>query len=74
MGTVRLNITLPAEVAKILNNVTNKSRFIAEAVKDYYYRKQKEKLIQELKEGYISTKDEDREISEDWEMAIDDGI
>ena len=74
MGTVRLNITLPAEVAEILNNVTNKSKFIAEAVKDYYYRKQREKLLQELKEGYINTKNEDKEISKDWETTIDDGI
>jgi len=34
MGTVRLNITLPEDVGKILAEVTNKSAYIAEAIKE----------------------------------------
>jgi len=34
MSTVRLNITLPLDVAEILKNVKNKSAFIAEAVRE----------------------------------------
>jgi metal-responsive CopG/Arc/MetJ family transcriptional regulator len=74
MGAVRLNITLSEDVAEILNKVSNKSKFIAEAVRDYHHRKQKEKLIQELKEGYANTRTEDREVSKDWETTVDDGI
>ena len=52
----------------------NKSAFIAEAVREYKKQKDKEKLIAELKEGYLSTAKEDLELSEEWEVAINDGI
>ncbi|WP_025209745.1 hypothetical protein [Hippea sp. KM1] len=70
----RLNITVPEDVADILKGVKNKSAFIAEAVREYKRQKDKEKLIAELKEGYMSTTKEDLELSEEWEVAINDGI
>ena len=51
--TKRLNITVPEDVADILKGVKNKSAFIAEAVREYKKQKDKEKLIAELKEGYL---------------------
>lgn len=33
MNTVRVNITLPMEIAQMLRNVKNKSAFIAEAIR-----------------------------------------
>ena len=34
MSTVRMNITLPEDVGKILAEVNNKSAYIAEAIKE----------------------------------------
>jgi hypothetical protein len=34
MNTVRVNITLPMEIAQMLRNVKNKSAFIAEAIRE----------------------------------------
>ncbi len=70
----RLNITVPEDVADILKGVKNKSAFISEAVREYKKQKDKEKLIAELKEGYLSTAKEDIELSKDWEVTINDGI
>ncbi|KJR40500.1 hypothetical protein MCHI_003602, partial [Candidatus Magnetoovum chiemensis] len=39
MDTVRLNITLPIEVANSIKHVKNKSAFIAEALKEYVHNK-----------------------------------
>jgi len=70
----RLNITLPEDVVEILKDVKNKSAFIAEAIREYKKQKDKEKLIAELKEGYLSSAKEDIELSKDWEVTINDGI
>ncbi len=74
MSTVRLNITLPLDVAEILKNVKNKSAFIAEAVREYKKQKDKEKLLNELKEGYKATKEEDKKLYKEWESTVGDGI
>ena len=75
MNTVkRLNITVPEDVADMLKGVKNKSAFIAEAVREHKRQKDREKLISELKEGYLSTAKEDLELSKEWEVTINDGI
>ncbi|MEA3369345.1 MAG: hypothetical protein U9Q24_03205 [Candidatus Ratteibacteria bacterium] len=63
----RLNITLPEEIAQKIQNLPNKSRFIAEALKEKLERKRKERLDRLLIEGYRATKEEDRRIAEEWE-------
>jgi len=70
----RLNITVPEDVADILKGVKNKSAFMAEAVREYKKQKDKEKLISLLKEGYLSTANEDIELSKEWEVTTNDGI
>jgi len=70
----RLNITVPEDVADILKGVKNKSAFIAEAVREYKRQKDREDLIAELKEGYLSTAKEDMELSKEWEVTTNDGI
>lgn len=74
MNTVRLNITLPKDIAERLKGVENKSAFIAEAIEDYTRRAEMERLIKEIREGYKATRKEDAEITRDWEPAIGDGI
>ncbi|MFO7979926.1 MAG: hypothetical protein R6V00_03710 [Candidatus Aminicenantes bacterium] len=63
----RLNITLPKGLYEELKPVPNKSRFISEAVKERLEREKKEKLDKLLIEGYKATKDEDKELNEEWE-------
>jgi len=63
----RLNITLPEELYEELKNIPNKSHFIAEVVKDRLERQKKEKLDKLLIEGYKATKEEDKEINQEWE-------
>lgn len=65
----RLNITLPDEIAKKIANKHNKSRFIAEALKEKIERDRKEKIENLLWEGYKATSEEDAKLQADWERA-----
>jgi metal-responsive CopG/Arc/MetJ family transcriptional regulator len=74
MNTVRVNITLPLEIAEMLRNVKNKSSFIAEAIRERIEREQKATLIRELSEGYKARQKEDKELALEWGMTSGDGI
>ncbi len=57
MGVVRVNITLPEDVVKILKKKTKsgeKSAFIAEAVRSYAKNESREMLIKRMIEDYKS--------------------
>jgi len=69
---VRLNITLPKEVAESLNSMTEprkRSRFIAAAIVERIERRQKEKLEKDLEEGYLATRQEAIAISKEFETG-----
>jgi len=74
MNTVRINITLPLEIAEMLRNVKNKSGFIAEAIRERIEREEKANLIRELSEGYKARKKEDKELALEWSTTSGDGI
>ncbi len=74
MNTVRLNITLPLEIAEMLKNVKNKSAFIVEAIRERVGKEEKANLIKELSEGYKARKKEEKELSPDWDTTSGDGI
>ena len=74
MNTVRVNITLPMEIAQMLRNVKNKSAFIAEAIRERIEKEEKANLIKELTEGYQTRRKEDNELSLDWDTTSGDGI
>ena len=63
----RLNITLPDEVIREIKDLPNKSRFIAEALKEKLERIEREKLDRLLVEGYKATKEEEKRIDKEWE-------
>jgi len=63
----RLNITLPDEVVQEIKDLPNKSRFIAEALKEKLERIERERLDRLLVEGYKATKEEDKRIDKEWE-------
>lgn len=73
MNAVRMNITLPAELAKKLDELAGrkkKSQFIAEALRQKVEQLQNEQLQLLLEEGYKSTKQESSSIAKEFE-AID---
>ena len=70
MSMVRLNITLPDELARQLEKVAgsrNKSSFIAEALKQRIKQMKEEELNKILKEGYKERKQESLLIAKDFE-------
>ncbi len=74
MNTVRVNITLPLEIAELLKDVKNKSSFIAEAIRERIEKERKAYLIRELAEGYKVRKIEDKELADEWDTTSGDGI
>lgn len=69
----RLNITIPEELGKEIKNLPNKSRFIAEVLREKLERTKREKLDKLLIEGYKATKEEDKKINKDWEGVTLEG-
>ena len=72
MSVVRLNITLPKELAQQLDNAVapkKKSSFIAEAVRDRLQEIQNERLSALLKKGYAATHVEAKELAQEFETA-----
>jgi metal-responsive CopG/Arc/MetJ family transcriptional regulator len=69
MRMIRLNITLPEEIIKLLEEKKNKSRYIAEALKEKIEREEREKIEKLMKEGYSATAREDKELADEWEKT-----
>lgn len=66
---VRLNITLSDEIARELADKHNKSRFIAEALKEKFERERRKKIEHLMIEGYKTTYREDKKLDAEWEKA-----
>ena len=69
MRMIRLNITLPESVVKVLAEQRNKSRFIAEAVEEKFEREKRRKIEQLMVEGYQEAQKEGKMLRDDWEKA-----
>ena len=72
MSNVRLNITIPEEVARQLDSIVGvrgKSRFIAETLRKRIQEIEEQKLQQLLEEGYKTRKRESQAIAQDFEPA-----
>ena len=69
----RLNITIPEDIAKKLNKISNKSKFIAEAVKEKLEKLEMQQLEKILAEGYEAVKEEDKKVNDDWEKITLEG-
>ena len=70
--TVRLNITIPKDLAQAINKFTGprkRSQFIAEAVRQQIKIKEKEALEKKLEEGYRATAQESLAITKEFEAA-----
>ena len=70
--TVRLNITIPIDLAQSLNRFAGprrRSRFIAEALRCRIKEMEKESLEKKLEEGYRDAAEESLSISKEFEAA-----
>jgi len=72
MSVVRMNITMPEELAQQLDKLIGprkKSHFITETLKERIERIQDEELQKILEEGYKVRKKESQSIAEEFESA-----
>ena len=70
MSNVRLNITIPEEVARQLDRIVGargQSRFIAETLRKRIQEIEEQKLQQMLEEGYKARKRESQSIAKEFE-------
>lgn len=74
MHSLRFNLTLPEDIAKLLKGKKNKSSFIASLLKEKSEDEKRQKLIKELKEGYRATWKEDLFMDKEWDSTLGDGI
>ena len=72
MRVVRMNITIPQELAHQVDELTGsrkRSQFISEALKHRIEEIQHEKAQKVLEEGYKARKEESRLITKEFEAA-----
>ena len=69
----RLNITIPDEIIKEIEDIPNKSQFITVALKEKIEMIKKKELDSLLIEGYKATRNEDKKINDDWERVTFEG-
>lgn len=70
--SLKINFTMPEDVACELRarvRKSSRSAFVTDAVRNKLEELKKERLQQELVEGYIARKDEDTVINQEWESA-----
>jgi metal-responsive CopG/Arc/MetJ family transcriptional regulator len=72
MNMVRMNITIPEELAQKLDQIVSsrkKSQFIADSLRDRIQRIEEEERQKKLAEGYKARKEEALAIAEDFRSA-----
>ena len=70
--TVRLNITIPKDLAQALKRLTGprkRSQFVAEAVRVRIEKQQKDELLMVLEEGYRAGAKESLALSREFEVV-----
>ena len=76
MKTMKVNFTISEDVvAKLKSRVgeRNRSAFVTAAVRDRLHELEQEELKQTLIEGYLARRDEDAEVSKEWETPTLEG-
>lgn len=74
MHTVRMNITLPDDVARRLKRIKNKSAFIAESLKERFEHLEEEQLLSQLEAAYKTEALEAAHDVEIWDGVVADGL
>jgi len=76
MDTVRMNITLPGDLARRLDKMAGprrKSRFIAEALKRSFESMKRQELMRLLDEGYRTERSESASLVREYDAADIEG-
>ncbi len=71
---VRLNITVPDDVGKELRRIKNKSRFIAQTLREKFIHERKKHTEKILENAYKKSSKEDTIVAKEWDSTINDGI
>ena len=77
MKAMKVNFTMPEDVvAALKGRVGERSRsaFVTAAVLDRLHDLEQEELKQTLIEGYLARRDEDAEVSKEWEAPNSGGM
>lgn len=72
MNSTRLNIVLPDTLIREIDHVAGRrkrSQFIADAVKRRIIDLEKDRLRKEMEEGYRAARQEDEELTREYEAA-----
>jgi predicted CopG family antitoxin len=69
-----MNITMPEDVVKDLKRVKNKSRYIADALREKFQVEKKKALERVLTESYRRAAKEDALLAKELDVAAGDGI
>lgn len=72
--TMRFNITLPKEIGVKLKASKNRSRLVAESLREKFDYEEQRHLELLLEEGYKATAKEDLELNKEFEHTIGDGV
>lgn len=72
--TMRFNITLPKEIGIKLKASKNRSRLVAESLRETFSNEEQRRLELLLEEGYKATASEDLELNKEFEHTIGDGV
>ncbi len=77
MGTERLNITIPTEIAEKFKRKIKprkRSAFISDAIIKSLNEIEKKQLNDLMTEGYLARNEDDKELISDLENTISDGL
>lgn len=72
--TMRFNITLPKEIGVKLMASKNRSRVIAESLRETFDHEEQKRLELLLEEGYKASAKEDLELNKEFEHTLGDGV
>lgn len=71
---LRLNITLPKDLARRLRAKSNRSAFIAQALREKFDAEDAARREAALAEAYRQSAAEDLRIAKEWEPTLGDGL
>ena len=69
-----MNITVPDDIGKELGRIKNKSRFIAQTLREKFMAERKKSTDSLLENAYKKAATEDRDLVQDWNGVSGDGI
>lgn len=70
MKTVKVNFAIPEDIVATLKarvGERSRSAFVGAAIRDKLFQLEQEDLRRNLIEGYVARREEDAEVSKEWE-------